>query len=1084
MKKLLCMVMLLMTGLLQQVYAQDRTISGRVTDRASGQGLPGATVLVKGTAVGASTNADGGFSLSVPASATTLTISSIGYSSVDQAIGADATYNVALATDVKQLNEVVVTAVGIERQEKALPYSVDVVSSRSLTQGRETNPIAALQGKIAGANIAGSSGGVNSSKRITLRGTRSFQGENQPLFVVDGIIINNSSIQSGSGANGGQSVTSVNQVDVGNRVGDINPDDIETITVLKGPSAAALYGSAASNGAIIITTKSGKDAARLGKKAQINYTSSFVASSVLKLPDFQNDFGSGFAGQFLSDENTNWGPKFGSTPTKDNNLDQGHGNLVQYGATLPGIAPNLLPYEAHPNNVKDFFNTGTNLQNTLSLQGGNETTNYYLSVSDAVQKGIIPDDRFRRNTIKLTAGTKLLKNLTATTSVNYNHNNTDIAFEGSGIGGVLNNVYNVSRGLGITDYKDVNGPYGSLNGFFSGYYDNPYRSIQDNRFLSKLDRVIGNVSLNYAPVDWFSLTYRIGSDVSFDRRSEHTAIRKYLHTLNGKAFTRPTDNPGTLNEVTIFQQNLTTDLLATFKHSITPDISAQLIVGENLRSNVIEQNNAMANALVLPDFYNLSNRSGNLTGGTFVERRRLLGTYGDLTLSFRDYLFLNATARNDWSSTLPKDSRSYFYPSVGLTFVYSDAIPVLKDNSILTYGKIRGSYAIVGNDAPPYSLLNTFPSATGFPFGSRTAFTVSNVANNNILKPERTQSTEIGTEFGLLKDRIGGEVTVYQTITTNLISQLSVPYSTGFTAAVLNVGKIENRGLESSIRATPIRLDNGFRWDFGVNFAYQNSEVKELYPNVSELAQGTGNPVSTAIVGQPFPVLKGTAFLRDPEGRVVVRQATDPDSKLVGFDPQADPVQRVLGQVAPKYIWGGNMAFSFKGLRAAFVVDAKKGASIYSGTKNTLSFTGSSTNTTEYNRERFVYPNSVVEVKDASGKVTSYAPNTNLTSDGGFNFFYNKLINPIAEYSVISADYLKLREVSITYELPESLLKSTFLGRASIGVSGRNLLLFVPKENKFIDPEANVFGTGNSQGREFNTTPTTRDYGVNLSVTF
>ncbi|SDX92214.1 SusC/RagA family TonB-linked outer membrane protein [Hymenobacter psychrophilus] len=1054
MRKVLLTAALFAPVLLQQAAAQDRQISGRVTDRASGQGLPGVTVLVKGTTIGVSTNADGTYTISAPSSATTLTFSSIGFVSLERPIGTASTVDVGLSTDSKVLNEVVVTAVGIERQEKSLAYAVDVINNKSLTQGKETNPIASLQGKVAGANISSSSGGVNSSKRIVLRGNRSFQGENQPVFVVDGIIINNSNIQPSTGT--------INQVDTGNRVGDINPEDIETMTILKGPSAAALYGSVAANGAIIITTKSGKNAAELGKKAQISYSSSFVAETPLKLPDFQNEYGSGFDNEFYPEENTNWGPRF-------------DGSEVQYGFTLPDGSKNIQRYEAKPNNVRDFFNTGTTFLNTLSLQGGNAKTNYYLSFSDAVQKGIVPDDKFRRNNLKLTAATTVAEKLTASTSIAYNHNFTDVTFQGSGI---IDDLYNVSRGINTPDYKDINSPFGSKEGFFSGYYYNPYQSINDDRFESKLDRIIGNVTLNYAPVEWFNLTYRVGSDYSYDRRNGRNAIK-----VGTTAYTRPTDDPGRYNETRIFLQDFTTDLLGTFRKNVTPDLSVQLILGGNVRASEQNTLSTTANALVLPNFFNLANRSGEAATDTEIFRRRLIGAYGDLTVTFRDYLTLTATGRNDWSSTLPKNSRSYFYPSVGLAFVFTDAIPVLKDNNTLTYGKIRASYAKVGNDATPYYLQNTFPVAAGFPFGGQTGFTVSNRAANDQLKLEQITSFEAGIELGLLNDRVNGQVTYYTTTSTDLISSLAVPPSTGFTSAILNIGEVYNNGLETTLRITPVKLDNGFRWDIGANFTIQDSEVKKLFGNARELAAGAGNPVPTFIIGEPSPVLKGTAFLRDPAGNIVVRPTVASNGDILGYDPVADPVQRILGRVSPKYLWGGNTTFSYKGLRATVVVDAKVGASIYSGTKSTLAFTGSSAETAEYNREAFVYPNSVVENVDGNGNVT-YSPNTNVTSDGGFGLWYSRLSNPIAEFNIISADFLKLREASITYDLPQGLLQNTFLGRASVGFSGRNLLLFVPKENKFIDPEASIFGTGNSQGREFGTIPTTRSYGVNLSVTF
>jgi TonB-linked SusC/RagA family outer membrane protein len=1060
------MVMLLMTGLLQQVYAQDRSLSGRVTDRATGQGLPGATVLVKGTTVGASTNTDGGFTLSVPAGATTLTISSIGYSSVEQAISTENNYTIALATDVKQLNEVVVTAVGIERQEKSLAYAVDVLGSRSLTQGRETNPIASMQGKVAGAVISRSSGGVNSATRVVLRGQRSLQNDNQPLFVVDGIPIDNTNVLSASDNT---------RVDPGNRVGDVNPDDIESMTVLKGPSAAALYGSRASNGAIIITTKTGRDAASRGRKAEVTYNTSFTADNVLKFPDFQNSFGSGYDLEtYVPYENTNYGPRFDGQP-------------VVLGPPALDGSLNIIPYSAVKNNVKNFFNTGTNFQNTVSLQGGNEKTNFYLSVSDAVQKGIIPDDRFRRNTIKLTASTSLANKITASTSINYNHNITNLTFQGDGGESVVNNVYNVSRQVDLSQYKDFrNNKFATLDGFYSGYYDNPYRTINDNRYTSNLDRVIGNVTLNYRPLDWLSFTYRAGGDVSFDRRKETSNIRTYqVRDLPddypgfnaGGSVDRPANNPGSIAERSIFIQDVTSDFLVTLKRNITPDFSAQLILGNNLRSRVTQQTNVTVGALSIPGFFNINSRIGELGGDETTSRRHLVGAYGDLTLSFRDYLFLTATGRNDWSSTLPVNNRSYFYPSVGLGFVFTEAIPALKDNKVLTYGKLRASGAQVGSDADPYQLNTTYPAGAGFPYGANVGFTISNVNPQPNLRPERTTSYEAGLEFGLFGDRVGGDITVYNSRTIDQIVRLSVPASTLFTQINTNAGELKNKGLEAALRVTPIRTASGFRWDVGVNFATNKNEVVSLIGDVKALDLLTltnrGGLATSAVIGESFPVLRGSAYQRDPEGRIVVSATT-------GY-PVRDPNTKIFGQVNPKYTIGGNMSFSYKGFRLSGVIDMRRGGIMWSGTKYNLAFTGSSTETTEFDRQPYIIPNSVIRNSDGT-----YTPNTTVkTADGGFDLYYSNLSNVFAEYNIISSDFLKLREASLTYDFPQGLISKTPFGRATLGINGRNLLLFVPKENKFIDPEANSYGSSsNIQGIEFNTIPSTRSYGANLTVTF
>lgn len=1041
---------------MQQAAAQNRNITGRVTDAATGQGLPGVTVLAKGTSIGISTNADGSYSLSVPASATTLTFSFIGYTSIDRPIGDASTVNVGLTTDTKQLSEVVVTAVGIERQEKSLGYSVDVIDNRSLTQGRETNPISALQGKVAGAQITRSSGGVNSSQRITLRGQRSLQGENQPLFVVDGIPIDNSSIQ--------PSTTSANTVDVGNRVGDINPDDIETMTILKGPSAAALYGSRAANGAIIITTKTGKDAALRGKKTEVTITSSFTAESVYKLPDFQNEFGSGYAGEYIPYENTSWGPRF-------------DGSQVQVGPPAVDGSIQTRTFSPIKDNVRNFFNTGTTFQNTASLQGGNEKTNYYISFSDVVQKGVVPDDRFRRNTLKFTGGAQLSNKVSTSASINYNHNTTDITFQGTGNTSLLNNVINTPRNLDLRDYKDYkNDKFSTLDGFYSGYYDNPWLNIGESRFVSELDRVIGNATVNYAPLDWLSFTYRAGTDVSFDRRKDRANIRTYNRTRrdqDGELIVRPTPNfPGRVSETDIYIQEITTDFLATVKRNITPDISAQLILGQNLRQRNTRQINANASALSVPGFYNLSNRVGELGGSEETNRRRLLAAYADLTLGFRDYLFLNATARNDWSSTLPADNRSYFFPSASLSFLFTEAITPLKENNVLTYGKVRASFAQVGNDASPYQLQDIFPAGAGFPYGGLGGFTVSDVSRNANLKPELTTSYEAGLELGFLKDRVGFDATYYKTFSRNQIVQIDVPSSSGYASAVVNIGEVENSGLELTLRTTPIRTQSGFRLDVGANFSNNDSKVNELFRDVTNFSLGGGDPVPTAIIGQPFPVLKGSGYQRDPEGRVVVDPATGV--------PLRDAELKVFGQVNPKYILGGNITASYKGLRLSAVVDMRRGNVFYSGTRSNLAFTGTSKETAKYGREPFVFPNSVTRNTDGS-----YTPNTTIkTFDGGYDFWYDKLHGVFAEANIVKADFFKLREVSLTYDLPRTLTDKSPFGRAQIGISGRNLLLFTPESNEFVDPEANIFGTSNSQGREFNTIPSTRSYGVNLTVSF
>ncbi|WP_179222988.1 SusC/RagA family TonB-linked outer membrane protein [Pontibacter ummariensis] len=1054
MRKLLLLSFALVLTLLQQAYAQSKTISGTVTDQSTSQGLPGVAVILKGTTVGTTTGVDGTYSISVPANGGTLIYRFVGYNVVERTIGNAGTVNVALSLDTKQLSEVVVTAVGIERKPKTIGYAIAEVKADEITQGRSTQVLGALQGKVAGVQINKSGGGVNSSTRVTLRGQRSFNGENQPLFVVDGIPIDNSSIQPSS--------TSGSQVDVGNRVNDINPDDIESMTVLKGPSAAALYGSRASNGAIIITTKSGKNAAARGKKAEVTFNTSYVLDNVMKLPDFQNEFGSGYdLDTYVPYENTNWGPKF-------------DGQLRPVGPVLADGSQLMLPYTAKPDNVKDFFETGTTFQNSVSLAGGNEKSNFYLSFSDVDQKGVIPSDEFGRNTVKITGGTKLSNNITANASLSYNKNVTNVSYGGTtGRTGVYNAVLNGARMIDLADYKDWrNNKFAAPDGFFSGYYPNPYWVIDNNRFHSNLDRVMGNLAVTYDPLDWLSFTYRLGTDVSTDRRKQTFAQVDYNGVdPNGEEYDRPSDFPGAVTETDIFIREITSDALVTAKKNLTDDLNLQVIVGQNIRQRDTRQLSATANALSIPDFYNIGNRVGEVSASEESFKRRIYGVFGDITLGYRDYLFLNVTGRNDWSSTLSDENNSYFYPSTSLGFVFTEAVPALKDNNVLSYGKLRASYAKVGNDADPYTLQPIFSVGTGFPYGSLTSYTVDNTVYNPNLTPEFTTSYEVGAELSFFNNLVTLDATVYKTLSTNNIVKIATSPSSGYTGAYVNAGEISNKGIELALNATPVRTMGGFRWDIGVNYSKNNSIVESLYGDSKELAFGTGGAVPTAIVGESFPVLKGTALLRDPEGRVIIDPAT-------GY-PKRDPELKILGKINPDYIVGINNTFSYKGLSLSTVWDIRQGMSIYSGTKNTLVFTGSSKETAQYGRQPFVYPNSVVETSPGVFK-----PNTDIkTKDGGFDYWYGQY-NAVAENNVIDASYVKLREAALTYNLPTSLIAKTPFGRATVAFVGRNLLLFVPEENEFIDPEASIFGTSNSQGREYNTTPSTRSYGVNLSVTF
>jgi len=1052
MKKLLQSLFILMC-IAGSAMAQNRTITGTVTDQEDGKPLPGVTVRIKGATGGTQTGGDGRYSISVPSSGTGLEFNYLGYLSVTKPLTGSNVLNVALLSDSKSLSEIVITAIGIARDKASLGYSADVVTSKDLTNGKQTNLINGLTGKAPGLQIGRSSGGVNTATRITMRGQRSLTGEGQPIFIVDGIPVDNTSTQPSS--------SSTNQVDVGNRIGDINPDDVESVTVLKGANAAALYGSLASNGAIIITTKNGSN--RTNKKFEVTVNSTYSIDKVQKLPELQNEYGSGYeAGPGLPEtydpiENTNWGPK----------LD---GSIVQSGPTLANGNKLMIPFSAVKDNVKDFFNTGTNWQNSVAFQGGNDKSSFYMSFSDNEVKGVVPSDKFRRNTVKLSGTSKLSNLFTVSGNMSYNKNLTNTSFVGSGNNGVINDIINVSRQIDLKNFKDWrNYEFATTQGFFNGYQPNPYYAIDNNRFNSNLDRVFGNVQIGFDPYKWMNVTYRLGTDFTSDSRKQ-----TFEKTTFGTG-QRPTATPGGIIEDAFTNRIINSDLIVSLKRDITKDFNASLILLNNIRQNDSRNLTAKASAISTPGFFNLSNRVGELNSdGTQPEtsfKKRTIGFAADLTLSYKNYLFLNGSVRNDISSTLPKKNRSYFYPSVNTSIVLTEAINALKDNDILSYAKIRAGFAKVGSDTNPYRLVPTFGAGTGFPFGSLAGFTLANNTPNPDLKPEFTSSYEAGTELSFLKDKLGLDFTYYYTSTDGQILNLGVPASTGYTTATFNVGKVTNKGVEIALRGKPFSDPTGVTWSFNLNYTNNQSEVVSLLKDSKELPIGSGDPVGTAIVGMPAVVLKGTGYLRDPQGRPVVDAVTG----LLRNDPNL----HTFGQISPKHIFGFNNTVSYKGFSLSATLDYRTGNVIYSGTKSTLTFTGSTKQTTEYGRQPFIYPNSVIETSPGV-----FVENTTVKTKSGSYDFWHTNYNSFAESNILDAAFFKLRDISFSYQLPAKLLNKTPFGRASLAVSGSNILLWTPKENKYVDPEANIFGTNNSQGREIMGIPSSRSFGLSLSATF
>ena len=1074
MKKLLCMVMLLMTGLLQQVYAQNRSLSGRVTDRTSGQGLPGATVLVKGTTVGASTNADGGFTLSVPPTATTLTISSIGYTSVEQSIGANATYNVALAPDVKQLNEVVVTALGVQRQAKEIGYATTTIQAEELNQARVTNVTNGLAGKVAGLQIQTLSAGINPSVRVTLRGTRSITGENQALIVLDGVIVPNEVLTA------------------------LNPDDIASITVLKGANSAALYGSQATNGALVVTTKKG------GTAPQITFSQTSQFESLAFLPKFQNEFGSGsqeyreqyegfkpgfavdslYEYQYQSFENQQFGPRY-------------NGQMVPLGERTESGRIQMVPYSARPNEKRDFFQAGYQMQNNVSFSGGDEKSKVFVSYQNVHNNGIIPKDKFDRNTFRLNASRELGR-LTVGFNVSYSQKRVDATSNLSQDQSVYWNVFNTASFAPLTDYKDWrNNEFANPNGYYNAYYFNPYWVIDNNRTRNREDYIIGNIDLGYKIMDGLNLQYRLGTtNIS---QSSITTQDRFLRSPYAAANTNHS-SPGTTGFVQDLSSSyikLNSDLFLSYDKTFG-DFTVRAIAGNNIQQNDSRYVSASSNGLAIAGLFNLQNRIGELNGGDARARTRLYAFYGDVTLGYKDFLFLHGSGRNDWVSILDKAQQSFFYPGADVSFVFSDAIPVLKDLTFFDYGKIRAgitrtSQANLGSGSGIgvyqtfgyASLATPFNLGGGFPFGPLTSFSYGGGLVTPNLKPEVTRSVETGIEMSFLKRRINVAATYYNQRSTNQSLQSGVSRATGFSGLLLNAGEVQNDGVEVELNLTPIRLDNGFTFRIGGNYNYNNNKIISLLPDIKELALTTGGNANLfAIEGQPFPVLRGSYYVRDDNNRVIMDARQSPVDGSTIYFPRKAADTKILGNTLPKDKYGFNSSLSFKGITLAAQAEYRTGYSVYNTIGENLDFTGSGQRSVQYGREPFIYPNSSILGPDG----VTYVENTTGFTPGGPEFWANSAYNTtVAENYVTSGKFFKIREVSLSYSVPETLLtKTRFVKGLSLNVYGRNLYTWVPKENIYTDPEFS-FGNSNSNAVGINTslqTPPTKFYGASLSATF
>jgi TonB-linked SusC/RagA family outer membrane protein len=893
MKKILLFCVVTMMAI--SVSWAQRTVTGTVTGEEDGTPVPGVNVIVKGTSGGTVTDIDGKYQIGVPEDGGILVFSFIGLATEEVDIGNQSVIDMVMTADIRQLTEVVVTAMGIERQSRDIGYSISTVKSDELTVARETNIINSLQGKVSGVQITQQSGNLGGSSKILIRGVSSLSGGNNPLWVVDGVPIYDSNISTGDRISGG--------FDTGNRASDLNPDDIETISILKGASAAALYGSRASNGVIVVTTKKGKG----GKnRTQIAFNSTYRFDNPLRLPDYQNTYGPGNAGKYDINGGAGWGPKI-------------------EGQEVIDFAEDTVQLTAYPDNVKDFYRTGKTAINNISLSGGNQDADFRTSLTWLDQEGISPGSSLDRYTIAFNGGTKLANNFTGRASVNYvRTESSGRVAQGANDPNVLTNIVNFwPRTTDLSklgEWIDENGdPINNLDDFTN----NPYWVAYENRFDNNVDRLIGNVSFEWSPLEYLSLFARAGLDNIVDKRFRSNRVG----TVGRE--------PGDFTDDWINQQQLTYDLYLNYKDNFG-DFSLKGIVGYQFNQRKFERLSNDANQLTVPELFSPANAANN-TPIKDYSLRRLAGAYYDITISYKNWLSFNTTGRNDWSSTLPEKNRSYFYPSASLSWIFTDAFKISSD--LLSYGKLRASAAQVGGDTGPYQLdFNYFPQTTVFgqygtgnvfPFGGRLAFSgPGTFPPGDELKPERQNSYEIGTELQFFNGRIGLDVAYYDIRTTDQILAVSIPESTGFSFRRTNVGVTSNKGIEIELNADVVRAGD-FNWNLLWTYTQNKFLVEELTEGVDRLVINSGFN-STQVVAEPGESfgLYGNLFAVDTvSGKYIIDPTT-------GLRQQGENGR--LGNVFPDYIMGFVNNFTYKGWSLRFTIDYRKGGKVFSNTTGGL----------------------------------------------------------------------------------------------------------------------------------------------------
>ncbi len=1010
-------LLLLFLFIVMHSFGQEVTINGTVNSTQDRMPLPGASVIVKGTSIGTSTDFDGKFQIKTNLNST-LIISYIGYGSKEVVINSNTPISIFLE-EGEQLDEVIITALGIKKDKKALGYAVQAVQADELLQGNQNNMVNGLQGKVSGVTVVNSGGAPGSSAIILIRGGSSITGNNQPLFVVDGIPIDNST-------------SSSLEVASTNRASDINPADIENVSVLKGPAAAALYGIQAAGGAVIITTKRGKAGV-----STVTYSGSITSDKVLGTPDIQNTFGKG--AQIRTVDGITYDPE----------------SSFSFGQAIGVNTPTF-------NNLADFYKSGTTQNHNVSYSAGTEKSNVYFSIGDLSQKGVINGTSYDKTSFKINTNSNVTDKFTVGISANYITTDIISSKQGNASGSSFGSLLAYPSNVNAKDYLNEDGTQKEF--FLDQQFDNPYWSNANSPNADNVKRLIGVISLNYNFFNDFNLSYKIGTD-------NYNEFNKKV-TGDGSLIENRQD--GYISQFEKEHSRLTSNLFLNYQKNLTENFSLDAMIGNSVEELDIRTTYTSGRAFQAPGIYSIGNiLVENQTISELITRKRIVGVFGELKFGYKNALFLNMTGRNDWSSTLPKDKRSFFYPSIGMSAVVSDLIKTLGSDITspkgLSYFKLRATWAQVGKDAPIGALESSLGTNINGLASSAYTWNGVNVGNPN-LEPEFTNSFEIGTDLRFLENRIGLDLTYYTSISDNqILRDIRVPPTTGTFYATLNGGSIKNKGIEAMLNIQMLPKTSNLSWDLNFNFGTNSSEVKDLPGFLNEVYLSDSwtfrnSAAGAAILDGSLFGLRGKRPVKNENGEVIINSN--------GLPTLTDETYTDVNRI-PDWTLGFSNTIGYKNLSLSFLLDLVQGADVYNATESALAYYGLSTNTLDRN-ETVVLPG-----VDASGN-----PNT-IAVEKDQNY-YQSYYSLNSENFIEDGSFARLRYVTLSYKFPKEILDKLSITGLELYATGRNLVTITNYSG--VDPEVNTFGAGISGAGSMNIdnlgTPNVKGFDLGLKFRF